>query len=73
MTSNYDEELPFCIVPMLPLHDARFGDVYAELTVVGGLQEFGEAATIIAIHLQIECNFLLGKIAQIHAVQLLLK
>lgn len=73
VTRNHNEELSLRIVPMLTLRDTRLADVHAELTVVGGLQEFSEAAAIIAIHLQIEGYLLLGKITEIHGIKLLLK
>ena len=45
MTGHHDEKLPFAIVPVLPLRDARLGNVHAELTVVCGLQPFRKASS----------------------------
>ena len=55
-------------MPVLALGYARFADVDRELPVVGSLQEFGETATIIAIHLQIKGNLAFGKIGYIHRI-----
>ena len=64
---DYYELLPLCVVPMLPLGDSRSGDVYADLAAVQGADELGEAATLVAVHLQIEDCLVLRKVAEVGA------
>ena len=46
-----DELFPLGVVPMLALGDAGLGDVDAYLSTVEGVDEFGERAAGIDIHL----------------------
>lgn len=73
MAGNYNEKLPLRIVPVLPLCDARLRNINAELAMVCSLKQLRKTTPVIAVHLEIESDLLLGEIAQIHAVQLLLK
>ena len=71
--SNHDEELPLGVMPMLPLRDARLGDIDRDLAGVQRMHELSERAAIIDVHLQRECDLLLGEIAQVGRIQLLRK
>ena len=42
MAANNDEELPFCVVPVLSFCDAWLADVDAYLTTVQCMYEFSE-------------------------------
>ena len=64
-----DELLPLGVVPVLPLGDARPGDVDGYLAAAEGLHEFGEAAAPVGVHLQVEDRLLLGQVAQVGAQQ----
>ena len=56
-------------MPVLALGDARFADVDAYLTAVQGVNQFGEGASVVHVHLQVEdCSFL-WKITEIGAVK----
>ena len=71
MTFDDDELLPFGMMPVLTLCDAGLTDVDADLSAVEGMNQLGEAAAVIDIHLQWEGGLLVGKIAEIGAVELL--
>ena len=58
-----NEELPFGVMPMLPLRDARLGNVDRHLAGVQGVNKLREGAAVIDIHLQREGDLLLGEIA----------
>ena len=45
MTGNNNEEFPFAIMPVLSLCNSRLGDIHAELTMVGGLQQLSKASS----------------------------
>ena len=62
-----DELLPLGVVPVLPLGDARPGDVDGHLTAAGGLHKFCEAAAPVGVHFKVEDRLLLGQIAQVGA------
>ena len=47
VTSNYDEQLPLGVVPVLPLRDAGLTDIDAHLTAIGGVHQLGERATVV--------------------------
>ncbi len=66
-----DEELPLRVVPVLALGDAWLTDVDAYLTAVESVDEFGERASIVNVHLERKGYLLLRKIAQICTVELL--
>lgn len=57
-----DELFPLGVVPMLALGDAGLGDVDAYLSAVEGVNQFGERAAGIDVHLQIEDSLFLGKV-----------
>lgn len=57
-----DELFPLGVVPMLALGDAGLGDVDAYLSAVEGVNQFGERAAGIDVHLQIEDGLFLGKV-----------
>ena len=59
---DHDEELPFGVVPMLPLGHPRIGDIDTELAVAEGLDEFREGTARIDIGLQREGDLFLGQI-----------
>ena len=68
---DHDEELPFGVMPMLPLRDAGVGNIDRKLAVAEGLDKFREGAARIDIGLQREGDLFLGQIAQERAIQLL--
>ena len=51
VTGDNDEELPLAVVPVLSLRDPRLRDIYTELTVICGFQQFRKAAAGVAVHL----------------------
>lgn len=62
----YDDELfPLGIVPMLTLCDAGLGDVDAHLPALGGVDELGERAALVDVHLQVEHGLFLRQIRKI--------
>ena len=69
VTFYHYELLPFGVVPVLALGDARFADVDADLTAVQGVNQFGEGASVVHVHLQVEDCAFLWKIAEIGAVE----
>lgn len=65
MSADYREVLELAVVPMLALGDSGLGDVDADLTIGEGVEELGEAASCIDIHLVVVDGFLLWEIAEI--------
>lgn len=57
-----DKLFPLGVVPMLTLGDAGLGDVDAYLSAVEGVDEFGERAAGIDVHLQVKDGLFLGKV-----------
>lgn len=66
-----DEELPFRVVPVLAFRDAGVRHIDAELSMAGGLEEFGEGAAGIHVHLEREGDAFFREIAQVGAIQFL--
>ena len=66
---DHYELLPLGVVPVLAFGDARFADVDADLTAVQGVNQFGERASVVHVHLQVEDCAFLWKIAEIGAVK----
>ena len=66
-----DKLLKLGVVPVLALGDARLADVDADLSCIEGMHQFCEAAAVIDVHLQREGGLLVGKVAEIGAVELL--
>lgn len=60
VTADYYELLPLGVMPMLSFCDSWFGDVYADLTAIQGMNEFCETASVIDVHLEVEDGFPLG-------------
>ena len=73
VTGDNDKELLLAVVPVLALGDAGLADIHGELAVVGGLQQLRKAAALVAVHLQVEGDLILGQIGKIHGIQLLFK
>ena len=73
MTADYREILELAVVPMLALGDAWLGDVDADLTMGEGVEELGEAASGIDIHLVVIDGFLLWEVAEIGGHELIAK
>ncbi len=71
MPGDHDEELPFGVMPMLPLRDARLGDVDGHLAGVQRMHELRERAAVIDIHLERERHLRGREIAQVGRIQLL--
>ena len=57
VTADYDEELPFGIVPVLTFGDAWLADVDADLTAVQSVNKFCKGSPVIYIHLEWERHF----------------
>ena len=70
MTTDYDEELPLSVVPVLTFGDARLADVDGDLPAVEGMHQFGKGASLVDVHLQREGHFFLREVAQVSAVKL---
>ena len=68
---DHDELLELGVVPMLALGDAWLGDVDAHLTGREGMDQLGEGAALIDIHLEREGGLLIGQVAEVGAVELL--
>ena len=62
MTAYDCEVLKLGVVPVLALGDTGLGDVDADLTMGEGVEEFGEAASGIYVHLVIVDGLLLGEV-----------
>ena len=73
MTVNHNEDLPLALMPVLTLCDTGLADVDGHLPVVQCADQFGEAATLVDIHLVIEDGLLFRKIGQVHRIKLFLK
>ena len=65
MTADYDEGFPLAVVPMLALGDSWLGDVDAHLATVEGVEEFGETASCVHVHLEAIDGLLLGEVREI--------
>lgn len=57
-----DELFPLGVMPMLAFGDTRLRDIDAHLSAVEGVDEFGERAASIDVHLQVEDGLFLGKV-----------
>ena len=73
VTADYYELLPLGVMPMLSFCDSWFGDVYADLTAIQGMNEFCETASVVDVHLEVEDGFLLWEIREISTVESLCK
>ena len=71
MSADYREVLELAVVPVLALGDSGLGDVDADLTMGEGVEELGEAASGIDIHLVVIDGFLFWEIAEIGGHQLI--
>ena len=71
MTFDDNELLELCVMPVLTFGDAGLTDVDADLACVEGVYQLGEATAVIDVHLQREGGLLVGKVAEIGAVELL--
>ena len=68
---DHDELLELGVVPVLALGDAGLGDVDAHLAGRVGVDELGEGAALIDVHLEREGGLLVGQVAEVGAVELL--
>ena len=68
---HYHEFLVLRMVPVLPLGDARFGDVHRELPPVGRAENLRETPTSVRVHLQIVSEPILREVRQIGRIELL--
>ena len=71
VATDHDEELPLGVVPVLSLGNARLADVDAHLATIQGMNQLGEGASGIDVHLQREGHFLFWEIREISAVKFL--
>ena len=71
MTFDDYELLELGIVPVLTFGNAGLGDVYADLTGIKGVYQLCKAAAVIYVHLQWKGGLLIGKVAEVGAVELL--
>ena len=69
VAGNNDELLPFGVVPVLTFGDTRFADIDAYLSAVERVDQLGEGAAVVAVHLQVKNGLVLWKVAQIGAVE----
>ena len=65
MTGNNSEVLELRVVPVLALGDSGLGNVNADLTMGEGVEEFGEAASWIYVHLVVVDGLLLRKVREV--------
>ena len=65
MPRDDDELLPFAVVPMVALGDAGPADVDGHLPAVEGVDQFGEGAPVVAVHLKGVSELLLRGIGEI--------
>ena len=65
VSRDYCEVLELAVVPVLALGDSGLGDIDAHLTMGEGVEELGEAASGIDIHLVVIDGFLLWEVAEI--------
>ena len=70
MSADNREVLELAVVPVLALGDSGLGDVDADLTMSEGVEELGEAASGIDIHLVVIDGFLLWEVREIGGHQL---
>jgi len=67
------ELLPLGVVPVLALGDAWFADVDADLAGARGVEELGEGAALVGVHLEVEDGLVLREVAEVGCVELLLE
>ena len=70
MTAYNCEVFELAMVPMFALGDTWFADVDGYLSAVQGMNQFGEAASGIYVHLVIVDGLLLGEVRQVGCHQL---
>ena len=70
VTRDYCEVLELAMVPVLALGDSGLGDVDADLTMSEDVEELGEDASCIDIHLVVVYRFLLWEVREIGGHQL---
>ena len=68
---DHDELLELRIMPVLPLGDARLGDIDAHLTGIMGMHQFCETTAVVHVHLEREGGLLIREIREIRGVQFL--
>ena len=66
-----DELLPLAVVPVLALGDAGLADVDGDLAAVLGVDQLGEGAAVIEVHLQGILELLGREVGQIEGIELL--
>ena len=71
VTLDDDELLELGVMPVLTFGNAGLADVDADLACIEGVHKLCEAATVIDVHLQREGGLLVGKVAEVGAVELL--
>ena len=67
VAADHYELLPFAVVPVLALGDARPADVHADLTAVPRMHELGETSSPVAVHLQVEHGPVFREVAEVGA------
>ncbi len=73
MALDHNEKLPFGVMPVLTLGDARPGDIDADLAAILRVEKLGEGASVIHIHLEGIFEFFLGEVAEIEGIELFSK
>lgn len=68
VTSHHDEQLSLGVVPVLPLGDARTADVDGHLAAIRRVDQSGEGAPVVHIHLQSILKLFCGQINQVQEV-----
>jgi len=71
MAAHHDKELPFGVMPVLPFGDSGLADVDGYLPTVERVNQLGEGAALVYIHLQREGDLFFRQIGKIGAVKFL--
>lgn len=66
-----DELLPLAVVPVLAHGDAGLADVDGDLATVLGVDQLGEGAAVIGVHLQGILELLGREVGQVEGIELL--
>ena len=65
MTMHNNELLPLAVMPVLPLCNAWFGDVDADLTAIYCVNQFRKAVSVVKVHLHGILEFFNRQVSQI--------
>ena len=65
MAMNHDKLLPFGVVPVLALGNARFTDIDGNLTTVRRMYQLSKTSSVIAVHFHCILELLCREVSQI--------